>query len=104
MNALQKLKSVFGVSDVSLVDENLDLLDKLSQLKLFLIYGNIEEIRALQKKLQFETENILQSEGENGAMFNQLKVNAPNIISVKHQWCWEMPWSELFLLNIKIIN
>ena len=77
-----EIKICFGVSDVSLVDENLDLLDKLFQLKLFLIYGNIEEIRALQKKLQFDTENILQSEGENGAMFNQLKVNAPDIISV----------------------
>ena len=36
----------------------------------------------MQKKLQFDPENILQSEGENGAMFNQLKVNAPDIILV----------------------
>ena len=78
----EEIKICFGVSDVSLVDENLDLLNQLSQLKLFLIYGNIIEIRALQKKLQFDPENILQSEGENGAMFNQLKVNAPDIIPV----------------------
>ena len=75
-------KICFGVSDVSLVDENLDLLNQLSQLKLFLIYGNAAEIRALQNKLQFDTENILESEGENGAIFNQLKVNAPDIIAV----------------------
>ena len=37
-----EIKICFGVSDVSLVNENLDLLDKLSQLKLFLIYGNVD--------------------------------------------------------------
>ena len=69
----------FGVSDEILINENLENLKWLSQNKLDLIYGNREEIAKLRKELNFFSDNILETNGENGASYNGNIAPAPKI-------------------------
>lgn len=69
----------FGVSDEILINENIENLKWLSQNKLDLIYGNREEINKLKKELDFFANNILETNGKNGARYNCNIAPAPKI-------------------------
>ena len=74
-----KSQVCFGVSDESLVSENLQNLEWLSQNRLDLIYGNHQEITKIQSELNLFANNVLETDGKNGASYNGKAVPAPKI-------------------------
>ncbi|MDG2019604.1 MAG: adenosine kinase [SAR86 cluster bacterium] len=74
-----KAKICFGISDESLVIENIEYLKWLSQNKVDLVYGNTNEVSKLKKELPNFKSNILETNGEQGASYNDTAVPAPRI-------------------------
>ena len=72
-------KICFGISDASLVEENLDNLIWLSTRKIHMLYGNQIEMSTIKKLITMNTNNILITDGENGARYNEQSVEAPKI-------------------------
>ena len=75
----QESKVCFGISDKTLIDENLKNLKWLSQNKIDLIYGNNNELSELRNKVTIKSKNILESFGKKGAGLNGSLVPAPKI-------------------------
>ena len=73
------LKICFGISDASLVEENLNNLIWLSTRKIHMLYGNQIEMSTIKKLITMNTNNILITDGENGARYNEQSVEAPKI-------------------------
>ncbi|MBL6900267.1 PfkB family carbohydrate kinase [Gammaproteobacteria bacterium] len=73
------LKICFGISDASLIEENLSNLMWLSSRKLHMLYGNQIEMSAIKKLISMNTNNTLVTDGENGARYNEQYVEAPKI-------------------------
>ena len=72
-------KVCFGVSDVSLVSENLENLKWLSKRGIHLLFGNKNEMSLINNSINMHAENILVTYGEEGASFNDISVQAPKI-------------------------
>ena len=72
-------KICFGISDKTLIDENIKNLKWLNQNVIDLIYGNNNEISEMRSKLTIKSKNILETFGEKGASFNDSSVPAPKI-------------------------
>ena len=75
----QHSKICFGISDKTLIDENIKNLKWLNQNVIDLIYGNNNEISEMRSKLTIKSKNILETFGEKGASFNDSSVPAPKI-------------------------
>ena len=75
----QQSKICFGISDKTLINENVKNLKWLSQNVIDLIYGNNNELSELRNKLAIKSKNILETFGEKGASFNGLAVPAPKV-------------------------
>ena len=75
----QQSKICFGISDETLINQNVKNLKWLSQNVIDLIYGNNNELSELRNKLAIKSKNILETFGEKGASFNGSAVPAPKI-------------------------
>ena len=75
----QQSKICFGISDETLINQNVKNLKWLSQNVIDLIYGNNNELSELRNKLAIKSKNILETFGEKGASFNGSVVPAPKI-------------------------
>ncbi|RZO96728.1 MAG: hypothetical protein EVA50_00630 [Gammaproteobacteria bacterium] len=74
-----KSKVCFGVSDVSLVSENLENLQWLSNIGIHLLFGNKNEMSLINNSINMHAENILVTYGAEGASYNDISVQAPEI-------------------------
>tara|TARA_Y100000992_G_C21196963_1_gene458423 strand:- start:65 stop:961 length:897 start_codon:yes stop_codon:yes gene_type:complete len=79
MSLNQSLKVCFGISDVSLVEENNTQLSELLDLGIEILYGNEVEVNAISKAHKIDSLNVLTSFGKRGAAFNEIKLKAPEI-------------------------
>ena len=62
----QQSKICFGISDKTLINENVKNLKWLSQNVIDIIYGNNNELSELRNKLAIKSKNILETFGEKG--------------------------------------
>jgi len=69
----------FGISDVSLVEENSTQLKELFDDKIDILYGNEAEIASLMNTHKIYSSNILTTFGADGAKFNKTRFDAPKI-------------------------
>ncbi len=81
-NKNSSTKVCFGLSDVNLIDRNLENLKWLSQNKIEYIFGNEKEIERLKDILNFYAENLVKTLGSKGAMHNDQLMPAPQLTSV----------------------
>lgn len=75
----QYSKVCFGISDVSLVEENSIQLKELFDHKIDILYGNEAEINSVMNTHKFYSMNILTTFGADGAKFNNTRFDAPEI-------------------------
>ena len=75
----QYSKVCFGISDVSLVEENSIQLKELFNDKIDILYGNEPEITSLMNTHRIYSSNILTTFGADGAKFNKTRLDAPEI-------------------------
>ena len=72
-------KVCFGISDVSLVEQNSSQLKELFVDEINILYGNEAEITALTNIHKIESSNTLTTFGANGAKYNKTWLDAPEI-------------------------
>ena len=78
-NINNDVKVCFGLSDTSLISENLEKIKKLSEKNIYCLSGNEYEHAELESKTEFICQNKLISFGKDGASINEQKVQAPEI-------------------------
>lgn len=75
----QYSKVCFGISDVSLVEENSIQLIELFDDKIDILYGNEAEINSFMNTHKIYSSNILTTFGADGAKFNKTRFDASEI-------------------------
>ena len=75
-------KVCFGLSDVNLIDKNIEQLKWLSQNKVDYIFGNEKEMERLKESLDFTTENSVTTLDRRGAMHNGRLMPASQLTKV----------------------
>ena len=78
-NIKQDIKVCFGLSDTTLITENLDKIKKLSNKCIYCLSGNEYEHSELDSHISFSSQNKLISFGKKGACINEKSVKAPEI-------------------------
>jgi len=81
-NKNKSTKVCFGLSDVNLIDRNIEHLEWLSQNKIEYIFGNEKEVERLKEVLKFYAENVVKTLDSRGAMHNDQMMPAPQLASV----------------------
>ena len=73
------IRICFGISDVSLVQENYEYIKELFQNRIEILYGNEDEIIAFEQSELPSPINTLVSYGKDGARFNSTSVKASKV-------------------------
>ena len=73
------IRICFGVSDVSLVQENHAYIKELFQNKIEILFGNEAEITAFEQSNLPSSTNTLVTYGKNGANFNSINIKASKV-------------------------
>ena len=81
-NKNKSTKICFGLSDVNLIDRNIERLEWLSQNKIEYVFGNEKEVERLKEVLEFYAENFVKTLDSRGAMHNDHMMPAPQLSSV----------------------
>ena len=79
MSLKPSLKVCFGISDVSLIEENSAHLSELLDADIDVLYGNEAEVSAFSKAYKVDSLNVLKTYGKKGASFNETRFKAPEI-------------------------
>ena len=79
MSLKPSLKLCFGISDVSLIEENNAHLSEVLDADIDLLYGNEAEVNAFSKAYKIDSLNVLKTYGKKGASFNETRLKAPEI-------------------------
>ena len=74
-----KVRVCFGLSDISLIQENYENLKKVFLNRIDILYGNENEIIKLQELISNPAMNTLVSKGSKGAKYNQINIEASKI-------------------------
>lgn len=72
-------KVCFGISDVSLIEENSVYLSEVLDTDIEVLYGNEAEFNAFSKVYKIDSLNVLKTYGKKGASFNETRLKAPEI-------------------------
>lgn len=72
-------KVCFGLSDVTLIIENKSRLKELFNSKIEILFGNEDEVAALNNSQLVNPLNLLTTLGERGAKYNKTSLEAPKI-------------------------
>ena len=79
MSLNPSLKLCFGISDVSLIEENNAHLSEVLDADIDVLYGNEAEVNAFSKTYKIDSLNVLKTYGKKGASFNETRLKAPEI-------------------------
>lgn len=74
-----KVRVCFGLSDISLIQENYENLKKVFLNRIDILYGNENEIIKLQELISNSAMNTLIGKGSKGAKYNQINIEASKI-------------------------
>ena len=79
MSLKPSLKICFGISDVSLIEENSVHLSEVLEADIDVLCGNEAEVNAFSKAYKIDSLNVLKTYGKKGASFNKTRLKAPEI-------------------------